>query len=101
MQFRWILSYDAHPKLLSDARLYSAARMKPSHSDKNELLVRSWGISKRIVSLNYAASARNGRGMADELLMTTLPANTVPTDERFRVAAFEETADGDRADRRA
>ena len=84
MQFRWILSYDADPAVLRDARLYAASRMKPHLSDWGENRVRCWTITKRRVSLTYTASARTGRGHADELLLTTLPGSAVPTDEFFR-----------------
>lgn len=83
MQFRWILSYDAHPTLLADPGLYAAAKMTPTANDKVTLGVREWTITKRLVSLRYTASARNGRGAAAELLLTTLPSSTVPLDAAF------------------
>lgn len=86
MQFRWILSYDAHPALLREAHLYSTSRMTPSSHDQHHLRVRRWTIAKRRVSLNYTASARSGRGPAEEFLLTTLPESTVPVDELFRLA---------------
>lgn len=84
MQFRWVLSYDAHPTLLADPGLYAADRMTPDAGCNDLLDVRRWRISKRLVSLRYTASARSGRGPADELLLTTLPPSTVPIDEDFR-----------------
>lgn len=83
-QFRWILSYDPHPSLTSDPRFYASNRMTPSKCDREVLGVKTWRISKRIVSLRYSASAKNGRGGKDELLMTTLPAATVPCDGQIR-----------------
>lgn len=84
IQFRWILSYDSHSSLLEDDGLYAAARMTPTADDKALLGVKEWSITKRLVSLRYTASARNGRGPADELLLTSLPPSTVPVDDSFR-----------------
>ncbi|SCF21168.1 DNA adenine methylase [Micromonospora marina] len=84
IQFRWILSYDSHASLLSDPALYLSREMTPSAHEREVLGVRRWRISKRLVSLRYTASARKGRGPADELLLTTLPPSTVPTDDDFR-----------------
>jgi DNA adenine methylase len=84
MRFRWILSYDADPLLVSDPGLYAASRMSPSADDKAMLDVREWRISKRLVSLRYTAAARAPRGPVDELLLTTLPPATVPLDREFR-----------------
>jgi DNA adenine methylase len=83
-RFRWILSYDAEPALVADRALYAAARMTPSRSEKVLLDVREWRISKRLVSLRYTAAARGIRGAVDELLMTTLPPETVPLNREFR-----------------
>jgi site-specific DNA-adenine methylase len=85
MRFRWILSYDSHPSLLSDTGLYVADRMTPSQVDKAVLGIKEWYITKRTVSLRYTASARNGRGPAEELLITTLPPPTVPANGFFRL----------------
>lgn len=84
MQFRWVLSYDAKPQLLSNPWLYAGDRMTPGATEKEVLGVKEWRISKRLVSLRYTASARQGRGAADELLVTTLPPSTVPQDGDFR-----------------
>jgi DNA adenine methylase len=84
MQFRWVLSYDAHPALLKEPGLYAAARMTPTFEDKAILAVKEWSIEKRLVSLRYTASARKGRGPAEEFLITTLPPSTVPIDSSFR-----------------
>jgi DNA adenine methylase len=84
IRFRWILSYDASPHLLQDEHLYAAKRMVPSMADRRDLGVKAWPISKRLVTLNYTASARNGRGPASELLLTTLPHTTVPANDRLR-----------------
>ena len=86
IRFRWVLSYDAHPDLLSDPCLYAADKMTPTVENRALLGTRSWRISKRLVSLNYTASARTGRGAADELLLTTLPPSTVPTNDTLRSA---------------
>jgi len=84
MKFRWVLSYDLHPALLTDPGLYAAAKMTPDQGEKDLLGIQEWRISKRVVSLRYTASARAGRGPASELLLTTLPASRVPIDELFR-----------------
>jgi DNA adenine methylase len=84
MQFRWVLSYDAHPPLLAEPSLYAATRMTPTSEDKAILAVKEWTITKRLVSLRYTVSARKGRGPAEELLITTLPPSTVPIDSAFR-----------------
>jgi DNA adenine methylase len=85
MRFRWILSYDSHPSLLNDVALYAVDKMTPSQADKKVLGIREWHITKRLVSLRYTASARNGRGAAEELLLTTLPPSTVPADDSFGI----------------
>jgi DNA adenine methylase len=84
MRFRWILSYDADPALVSDPALYATGRMTPDDNEKAMLQVREWRISKRLVTLRYTAAARGSRGPVDELLMTTLPPLTVPADRNFR-----------------
>lgn len=81
---RWVLSYDADSVLLSDRSLYAARRMSPSASEREDFGAKSWQISRRFVSLTYSASARSGRRMANELLLTTLPPATVPVDDVFR-----------------
>lgn len=74
MRYRWILSYDDHP----DIRLYyRVGRMCPAAAE-----ARHWRIHKRLVTLNYSASDRTGRGPTDELLVTTLRA--VPDHPAFR-----------------
>jgi len=82
-RFRWVLSYDADRALLTHPGLYAANRMKPAEEQQAQLGVRCWRISKRLVTLSYTASARKGRGAAEELLLTTLPPATVPSDERL------------------
>jgi DNA adenine methylase len=84
MRFRWVLSYDANLALTQDPGLYAAARMTPAKDAKTLLGVKEWRISKRLVSLRYTASARKGRGPADELLITTLPPSSVPTGDAYR-----------------
>ncbi|WP_157228894.1 hypothetical protein [Nocardia brevicatena] len=84
MQFRWILSYDFDARLLEDDALYAAKRMQPDCDSRELLGTRAWRIVRRSVTLNYTASSRNGRGPAKELLLTTLPAETVPSNERLR-----------------
>jgi DNA adenine methylase len=84
-QLRWILSYDNHPALTSEAALYAPGRMSPSAEDCAELGVRAWYISKRLVDLRYSVSAtRQHRGKRCELLLTTLPPSRVPLNDRFR-----------------
>lgn len=87
MPYRWILSYDHDERLLSDPALYAANAMTPSTSARQLQGVKSWRISKRVVSLNYTVSSRNGRGAAKELLLTTLPPATIPTNERVAPVA--------------
>jgi DNA adenine methylase len=85
MQYRWILSYDYDERLLTDDALYAAKAMHPSRPSRDLNGVKTWRISKRIVTLNYTASSRTGRGPARELLLTTLPPATVPINERMLV----------------
>ncbi|MEV1013201.1 DNA adenine methylase [Micromonospora sp. NPDC049801] len=87
MQYRWILSYDYDERLLTENALYAAKAMHPSRASRDLNGVKSWRISKRIVTLNYTASSRTGRGPAQELLLTTLPPATVPTNERLLAAS--------------
>ncbi len=84
-QFRWLLSYDNHPTLTQNPWLYARDRMNPSENDRQNLGVRSWRISKRLVSTRYSASGRVGKRSADELLITTLPPATVPVDDKIRL----------------
>ena len=86
MQYRWILSYDNDDRLLSDPALYAARAMNPDQESRELNGVKSWRISKRVVTLNYTASSRNGRGLSKELLITTLPWTTVPTNERLEAS---------------
>lgn len=86
-QYRWVLSYDNHPALLRSGLLYSRDRMSPDRTDKTLAGIREWRISKRVVSLRYTAAAKKGRGAAEELIMTTLPPATVPTNGDFRSVA--------------
>ncbi len=83
-QFRWLLSYDAHPMLTECALYYAAGRMSPSKEDKEALGIHSWQISKRLIGTKYSAYSRTGRRLADELLITTLPPGTVPQDNELR-----------------
>ncbi|WP_084265840.1 DNA adenine methylase [Actinomadura macra] len=84
-QFRWLLSYDSYPMLTQSAWLYAHNRMTPSALDREVLGVRSWRISKRLVTTRYSAAGRVGKRSADELLITTLPPATVPLDEQLRL----------------
>ncbi len=83
MRYRWILSYDYHPELLGSCLLYGRDRMNPANEARAEG-VKHWRISKRIVRLTYTAAARSSRAAADELLLTTLPPSTVPTNDVIR-----------------
>lgn len=83
IRYSWVLSYDYQPQLLKSCLLYGRDRMTPDAASRQDG-VRQWRISKRLVKLNYTASARKGRGAADELLITTLPPSSIPTDEQFR-----------------
>lgn len=83
-QHRWILSYDANDDLLASNLLYGLDRMTPRESQRDFAGVRRWHISKRLVSQLYSASAASGRGLKDELLITTLPPSAVPLDATFR-----------------
>jgi DNA adenine methylase len=84
-QVRWILSYDDHPDLTQDERLYAARRMSPSGDIADSDGGRRWNISRRLVDLRYSASAtKEHRGKRQELLITTLPPSCIPLDERFR-----------------
>jgi DNA adenine methylase len=86
MQYRWILSYDFDDRLLRDDALYAARAMTPDAGSRDLAGVKAWRISKRVVTLNYTASARAGRGLAKELLITTLPWTTVPTNDHLLTA---------------
>lgn len=85
-QFRWLLSYDNHPMLTSSPWLYAQSRMTPSDVDREMLGVKRWRISKRVISTRYSAAGRVGKRAADELLITTLPAGTVPVDDEIRLS---------------
>ena len=82
-RFRWVLSYDAHPLLTDDPAMYGSDRMTPDVDAKQLDGVKEWRISKRLVSMRYSATASK-RPMKDELLLTTLPPSTVPTNDEFR-----------------
>ncbi|WP_249019487.1 DNA adenine methylase [Conexibacter sp. S30A1] len=86
-QFRWLLSYDAHESLTTSRALYRATRMNPSRIDQLQLGVRRWTISKRLVATRYSAGGRTGKRAAEELLLTTLPASSIPTDDGLRPIA--------------
>jgi DNA adenine methylase len=82
---RWILSYDNHPDLTLEERLYAAGRMSPAGTGIDRQGAHRWQITKRLVDLRYSASAtKEHRGKRQELLITTLPPSCVPLDERFR-----------------
>jgi site-specific DNA-adenine methylase len=82
-QVRWILSYDDHPDLTEDENLYAVTQMALADGDRQN--ARQWSITKRLVDLRYSASATSAhRGKREELLITTLPASSVPLDDRFR-----------------
>lgn len=83
-QFRWLLSYDNNPLLTGSPWLYAQARMTPSAEDRETLGVRSWAMTKRLVTMRYTASGKTGKRSADELLITTLPPSTVPVDGQLR-----------------
>lgn len=84
MRYRWLLSYDYDPELLTSCLLYGRDRMAPGDADRADG-VKGWRITKRVVRLTYTAAARSDRGGADELLLTTLPPSTVPVGETLRV----------------
>lgn len=86
-QFRWLLSYDNIPLLTDSKWLYADRRMTPSAEDREILGVRRWTLTKRLVSMRYTASGKSGKRDADELLITTLPAATVPVDNELRPLA--------------
>jgi DNA adenine methylase len=83
-QFRWLLSYDNNPILTESPWLYANSRMTPSLEDREALGVHSWGLTKRLVRTRYTASGKSGKRNADELLITTLPPATVPSDNQLR-----------------
>lgn len=83
-QFRWLLSYDNSPLLTDSPWLYGHARMTPTVEDRQTLGVRSWTLTKRLVTVRYTASGKTGKRDADELLITTLPPSTVPLDHQLR-----------------
>lgn len=77
--FRWLLSYDNHPALLTNPLLYAAGRITPAPS----VNAPARAITKRQVSMTYTASAARGRSVTSELLLTTLPASAVPESEMY------------------
>jgi DNA adenine methylase len=83
-QFRWLLSYDNNPLLTESNWLYANSRMTPSREDREALGVKSWSLTKRLVTTRYSASGKTGKRNADELLITTLPSSTVPLDHQLR-----------------
>lgn len=83
MRCRWLLSYDFDPELLDSCLLYGRDRMHPSEEDRADG-VKTWRISKRVVSLTYTAAVRSPRNGANELLLTTLPPAIVPTNDKIR-----------------
>jgi DNA adenine methylase len=98
-QARWILSYDDHPDLTTDAALYAARRMSPLGGDANHQGLRRWHITKRLVDLRYSASAtKEHRGKRQELLITTLPPSCVPMNARFRAHSSDTEANVDDAE---
>lgn len=84
MPYRWILSYDFDERLLTDTGLYAANAMQPDSRARSMQGIKVWHISKRWVSLNYTAASRTGRGPARELLLTTLPPSTVPSNNAIQ-----------------
>ncbi|MEV0621729.1 DNA adenine methylase [Nonomuraea sp. NPDC050404] len=84
-QFRWLLSYDHQPLLTESPWLYARNQMTPSKADRELLNIRSWRISKRLVTTRYSAAGRTGKRSAEELLITTLPPATVPIDDQLRL----------------
>ncbi|NYD78991.1 DNA adenine methylase [Arthrobacter cupressi] len=83
-QFRWLLSYDNNSLLTDSPWLYAHSRMTPSAEDRETLGVRSWSLTKRLVTVRYTASGKTGKRNADELLITTLPPSRVPVDHQLR-----------------
>ncbi|MGV3712849.1 DNA adenine methylase [Pseudolysinimonas sp.] len=79
--YRWILSYDAHPDLLTDPMLYSSGRVRPAPK-RGDVPARA--IVKRGVDFTYTASSQTGRKTTREILLTTLPASAVPVSDRLQ-----------------
>jgi len=79
-RYRWILSYDYHDRLLQSPQLYHARRMTPSHEERNLLGVRTWTISRRVLTMKYTAAGASTRFSSRELLLTTLPPSTLSAD---------------------
>lgn len=80
--FRWLLSYDKHPALLTHPLLYASGRVSPRH-DLTHIPKRN--ITKRVVPMTYTASAGRGRSPSEELLITTLPASALPLSDRMKL----------------
>lgn len=86
-QARWVLSYDDHPDLTQDERLYVRSQTEPVECGPSvgQPERPPWPITKRLVDLRYSASAtKEHRGKRQELLITTLPPSCVPLNGRFR-----------------
>lgn len=84
-QFRWLLSYENHPVVTRNTRLYAHDHMTPSELDREVLGVHHWRISKRLVATRYTGVGRVGKRSVDELLITPLPPTTVTLDKQLRL----------------
>lgn len=82
MRYRWILSYDNHPDLLTP-RYYGDHDKANADGTALDRLP----LSRRLVGLTYSAAASRGRGRREELLITSLPEVCVPTTGRFAAAS--------------
>ncbi len=69
--FRWVLSYDSHPQLLTNALLYGRARTTPSDFARARG-AKAWRITREEVTLLHSASTQSARRHVSELLLSTL-----------------------------
>lgn len=69
--FRWILSYDLHPELLSNAFLYGRVRATPTMNARSRG-ARALRIVRVEVTLQHSASTQTSRRNVTELLLSTV-----------------------------
>lgn len=69
--FRWILSYDHHPELLTNVFLYGRARTTPTRAARARGAA-AWRMTREYVTIQHSASTQTSRRSVTELLLSTL-----------------------------
>src|SRR5690606_262124 len=69
--FRWILSYDDHPELLSNVFLYGPRRTRPT-ARARDAGAGAWRIQRDKVVIQHSASTQSSRSDVTELILRTL-----------------------------